>query len=285
LNGIATVGAFLWLDVVGFRRRIVLLNLANAFPRRPEESSEAFKKRTYTLARKNLKNYFLGFFEVLEKTTWSEKKMQQKIVVQGLENIREATKDGSGVLMLAAHIGNWEVTLALAQWAGKPLSVIVRYVRNSFWDEALKRSRKRFEVNLLPENSSGISAVKSYKRGDMVVFVLDQHTGEPHGILARFFGLKAWTAKGLAVLAPRLGAKILPVYSYREGGRIHVVIEPPLKVDDLGECRDEAQVLEHVQRCNNKIEEWVRKFPEQYFWIHRRFKAEIDYKNDRLPFP
>jgi KDO2-lipid IV(A) lauroyltransferase len=284
-NIIASAGAFLWFDIIGFRRRVILLNLAHAFPRQSQESSSDFMRRIHALARLNVKNYFLGFFEVLEKTTWSQKKLEEKIVMHGVQHVQEATKNGEGAFLVSAHIGNWEATLALANQVGKPLSCIVRHVRNSFWDEALKRSRKKFDINLLPESSSGISALRLFKKGELVVFVMDQHTGEPHGVLAKFFGLRAWTGKGLAILSGRLNAKILPVHSYREGGKIHVVIEPPLKMDDLGDCKQEAQILEHVQRVNNKIEEWVREVPEQYFWVHRRFKAEIDYKNEKLPFP
>ncbi|MEZ4815257.1 MAG: lysophospholipid acyltransferase family protein [Bdellovibrionota bacterium] len=284
-SAIGTAGAFLWLDVVGFRRRVVLLNLAFAFPRNPEESSTAFKERIYTLARANLKNYFLGFFEVLEKTTWSYETFQKKVTFEGIEHIHKVMADGKGAFFLGSHMGNWEVNLALSRWVGKPLSVIVRYVRNSFWDEALKLSREKFEVNLLPEQSSGVAALRAYKKGHMVAFVLDQHTGEPHGVLARFFGLKAWSAKGLAILSSRLNAKILPLYTYRANGKINVVVLPPMEMDDLGECREDAQILEHVQRCNNMIESWVRKYPDQYFWIHRRFKAHFDYKTEKLPFP
>lgn len=282
---IAAVGAFLWLDVVGFRRRTILLNLAFCFPRKAEESSMDFKNRIYSLARANLRHYFLGFFEIVEKTTWSEKTIRKRVVIHGLENIRNALADGSGAFLLTAHLGNWEVASALAKWVGRPLSVIVRYVRNSFWDEVVRRSREKFDINLLPEQSSGIPAMRAFKKGHMVSFVLDQHTGEPHGVLAKFFGMKAWTAKGLAILAPRLGAKILPIYSYREGGKIHVVFEEPMKMDDLGECREDSQILEHVQRCNDKMEEQIRKHPEQYFWIHRRFKAQFNYKDEKLPFP
>jgi len=284
-EALCSLGAYLWFDIVGFRRRTLLLNLSHVFPRTIGESSLAFKERIYKLARANLRHYIMGFFEVIEKTTWSYETIQKKIVMHGLEHVREASKNGSGFFFLGAHLGNFEASLALSRWVGLPLSVIVRFVRNSFWDEALKRSRNKFDINLLPENSSGVAAVRAFKKGHMVAFILDQHTGEPHGVLARFFGLKAMSAKGLAILAPRLNAKILPIFSYREGGKIHVAIEAPLQMDDLGECREEEQILMHVQRCNDKIEEWVRKFPEQYFWVHRRFKAQFNYNEEKLPFP
>jgi KDO2-lipid IV(A) lauroyltransferase len=284
-NVIAAVGAFLWLDIVGFRRRTLLLNLAFAFPRQPEESSMAFKSRIYSLARANLRHYFIGFFEIIEKTTWSEKTIRERMEIHGLDKMRAAMANDKGVFILTAHMGNFEATLALSEWVGKPLTVIVRYVRNSFWDEALKRSRNKFPVNLLSENASGVAAVRAYKNGHMVGFVMDQHTGEPHGVLVKFFGLKAWSAKGLAILSSRLNAKILPVFSYREGGKIHVVVEDALNMDDLGDCKEESQIREHVQRCNDVIEKMIRKHPEQYFWIHRRFKAHFNYKNEKLPFP
>ncbi len=286
LDFYATLGGYFWFDIVGFRRKIIILNLAHAFPRAKEESSIAFRTRIYRLARLNLKNYFLGFFEVLEKTTWSQKKLQSRVRLHGLEHVRKANDGGKqGIFLLASHIGNWEVSLALSQMVGIPLSCIVRFVRNSFWDEVLERSRKKFDINLLPEASSGMATVRAFKRGEMVAFVMDQHTGEPHGVKAKFFGLEAWTAKGLAVLSSKLKAPIVPFYSYRENGKVHVVFEPPMDFSDLGECKEEAQILAHVQRCNDKVEEWIRKFPEQYFWIHRRFKTIINYKEDSLPFP
>lgn len=283
-SAVASVGAFIWLYLIGFRRRIILLNLSHAFPRQKEEANEDFKNRIFKLAYENLRNYFLGIFEILEKVTWSDKSLARNVTMTGIENIREYTDKGQGVFLLTAHTGNWELAIAIGSQVGRPLDVIVRYVRNSFWDEILKRSREQFEVKLLGENSSGIAAMRACKKGEIVAFVLDQHTGEPHGVKVKFFGMEAWTAKGLAILSSRMHAPVLPVFSYREKGRVYVVIEKAMDFSDLGECLQESQIFEHVQRCNDKIEAWVRRYPEQYFWIHRRFKASLDYTQYQLPF-
>ncbi len=283
-QALAYLAGCFWFYFIGFRVRTVLLNLSFVFPRLKEESNAEFKKRIYSLARRNFQNYFLLFFECLEKTTWSYKTLQKKVSISGIEHLKKATESGKGVYILTAHIGNWEVMLALSKIVQIPLSCIVRYVRNSFWDEVLKISRTSFEVNLLSEKSSGISAVKAFKKGHLVCFVLDQHTGEPHGVLARFLGLKAWSAKGLAILSSRTEGVIIPTYSYREGGLIHVVFEEAMDVSDLGECKEQTQILAHVQRSNDRMESWIRKHPEQYFWVHRRFKAHFDYKKAILPF-
>jgi Kdo2-lipid IVA lauroyltransferase/acyltransferase len=283
-KGLAYLGGCFWFYVIGFRVRTVLLNLSFVFPRLKEESNVDFKKRIYSLARRNFQNYFLLLFECLEKTTWSYEVLQRKVSISGIEHLRKATEGGKGVYILTAHIGNWEVMLALSKIVQIPLSCIVRYVRNSFWDEVLKLSRTSFEVNLLSEKSSGLTAFKAFKKGHLVCFVLDQHTGEPHGVLARFMGLKAWSAKGLAILASRTGGAIIPTYSYRKRGVIHVVFEEALDVSDLGQCKDDEQILAHVQRSNDRMESWIRKHPEQYFWVHRRFKAQFDYKKATLPF-
>ncbi len=283
-QSLAYLAGCFWFYVLGFRARTVLLNLSYVFPRLKEESNAEFKKRIYSLARRNFQNYFLLLFECLEKTTWSYATLQKKVRISGLENLKKATEGGKGAYILAAHIGNWEVMLALSKIVHIPLSCIVRYVRNSFWDEVLKLSRTSFEVNLLSEKSSGITAFKAFKKGHLVCFVLDQHTGEPHGVLARFLGLKAWSAKGLAILSSRTGGSIIPTYSYRENGIVHVVFEDELEVADLGECQEPEQILAHVQRANDRMETWIRKHPEQYFWVHRRFKAQFDYKKATLPF-
>jgi KDO2-lipid IV(A) lauroyltransferase len=281
---IARWGALFWFYVIGFRRKTILLNLSHSFPREKEESSTEFRRRIYTLACKNLENYFLGFFEVLEKSTWSEEALRENLELTGLETMRNAFKDGRGVFILTAHMGNWELALALSNWVGAPMSVIVRHVRNAFWDEMLRLSRKIFDIHLLGENASGMTAMRAYKKGHMVVFVMDQHTGEPHGLLTKFFGMPAWSAKGLAILASRLQAPVLPVHTFRENGKVHVVVEETMDFSDLGECRDDEALKKHIQRCNDKIESWIRSHPEQYFWVHRRFKACIDYKNAELPF-
>ncbi len=282
-RGIAVVGAYFWFYVVGFRRKVILLNLSFAFPRLKEESSESFRKRISSLALKNLENYFLGFFEVLEKTTWNQKTLDKKVQVIGLDILREASQKG-GVFLVSAHLGNWEAALALSQKIGRPISAIARFVRNSFWDKVLRKSREQFELNLLPERSSGIASVKAVKRGDLVVFMLDQHTGEPHGILAKFFGLEAWSAKGLSIMAVRLKAPVFPVFSVRERDLIKVIIGPQIDFSEFRDELNEEELLRHVQKFNDVIEEWVRKYPEQYFWIHRRFKAHFDYKTEKLPF-
>ena len=283
-KSIAYIAGCFWFYVIGFRVRTVLLNLSFVFPRLKEESNAEFKKRIYSLAQRNFQNYFLLLFECLEKTTWSYRTLQKKVSIEGIENLKKATEGGKGVYILTAHIGNWEVMLALSKIVKIPLSCIVRYVRNSFWDEVLKLSRTSFEVNLLAEKSSGITAFKAFKKGHIVCFVLDQHTGEPHGVLARFMGLRAWSAKGLAILATRTSGVIIPTYSYRKEGIIHVVFEKELDVSDLGECKDPEQILAHVQRSNDRMESWIRKYPEQYFWVHRRFKAHFDYRKTSLPF-
>lgn len=283
-NGLAFIAGCFWFYVIGFRVRTVLLNLAYVFPRLKEESNAEFKKRIYSLGRKNFQNYFLLLFECLEKTTWSYSTLQSKVSISGMEHLKKAVEGGRGVYILTAHIGNWEVMLALSKIVKIPLSCIVRYVRNSFWDEVLTLSRSSFEVNLLSEKSSGITAFKAFKKGHLVCFVLDQHTGEPHGVLASFMGLKAWSAKGLAILSSRTGGAIIPTYSYREQGIIHVVFEEELQVKDLGECDEPEKILAHVQRSNDRMEAWIRKHPEQYFWVHRRFKAHFDYKKTPLPF-
>ena len=283
-KGAARLGARFWFYIFGFRTRILLLNLSFAFPRQVEESTLDFKKRIHSLAVENLYNYFLGIFEILEKTTWNYATLKKKIVLVHPEILEKATESGRGAFILTAHIGNWEVALSLAKLLNRPMSVIVRFVRNSFWDEVLKLSRQKFEVNLLAERSSGVSAVRAFKKGHLVAFILDQHTGEPHGLLAKFFGLNVWTAKGLAILSSRLRAPIVPAFSYRKDGKFYVEFEPVLDFSDLGDCKTEEQIQIHVQRCNDAIESWVRRHPEQYFWIHRRLKGHLNYRTESLPF-
>ena len=117
------------------------------------------------------------------------------------------------------------------------------------------------------------------------------HTGEPHGLESEFLGLKAWCPKGLAILATRLDAPVLPACILRqEDGRFVIRVEAPIEVPAaLGKGRAESGPLSreelesHVKLCNRVMEGWIRSYPEQYLWLHKRFKNLIDYRS-RLPW-
>lgn len=277
--------AFLWFYVFIFRTKIILHNVAAVFPRQREESMAAFKLRCEKLCRANLAHVVLCFLEIFERFHWSDRVVARKVQIRGLENGQPLLDAGKGFFVTSAHLGNWELITVVGVYLKTRLAVVTKFLRNSFFDEIWVESRKRFGLDLLQERGSGHAIVKAIRKGRVVGFIMDQHTGEPHGIESTFLGLPAWSPKALGILAPRLKAPVLPAYLIRQpNGTFEMTIEADLFGDFRNESLgDEAEALRyHVRLCNENMERWIRKHPEQYLWLHRRFKNVLNY---RAPLP
>ena len=253
------------------RRNVTLHNLATALPREPDETMGAFRNRCESLGRRHYAHLVLNFFETLERFHWTEDFLRRHVRIDGFEHIQRLQADGRGFFFLTAHLGNWELISLVGRLLGVRLTIITRYLRNRFADELWKRSRLRYGVELLEESGSGLGILRALREGKAVGFILDQFTGEPHGIQARFFGVTTWCPKGLAILSQKRNTPVVPAYLVREpGGSYRVIVEAPLVLPQEG-------IVAHVEACNQNIETWARRYPEQYLWVHKRFKGSLDY--------
>lgn len=298
-RGVATAVAWFWFHVVGFRKKVLLLNITLVFPRRVEESNAAFRRRAETLVQRNMRHTVLMLFEIIERFAWTEATVARNVDWHGYPHLKTLLDSRKGFFFLSSHLGNWELLTRAGCAIGVPLTVITRFLRNPIADDVWIRSRKRFGLELLSETGSGLAAIRSIQRGRALGFIADQHTGEPHGLEANFLGLEAWCPKALALMADRLKAPILPVFIIRdpESGRFHVTIEESVRFPDLDPSSprnaslrsgsgslNEAGIRYHIEVCNKVQEKWIRNYPEQYLWLHKRFKNIIDYRFESLPW-
>lgn len=275
---------FLWWDLLKFRKRIVLLNLSSVFLRASEEPMSEYRKRLEKIGRKSIWHTCYGVFEVVERFAWSEKIVTAKIRAHDFSRLESLQRSENGYFILTAHLGAWELATFTGVAKGLKIAIITRFLRSRFWDQIWVRSRKRFGLRLLGESYSGLAVVRSIREGYGVGFIMDQHTGRPHGIPSTFLGMPAWSPKGLAILSRSLKVPIIEVYMIRDekGGYDMFVgdLVPPCGESRLDKDKDVAL---HVELCNAKMERWIRKYPEQYLWLHRRFKNVISYQS-KLPW-
>jgi|GEM_PF-815216 len=295
----ATVLAWAWFNIFLFRRKIMLLNVTLVFARRVEESNAAFRRRSEQLVFRNMRHMILMFLEIIERFAWTDATVSKRVDWHGYEHLQKILESRKGFFFVSAHIGNWELMTRAGCAIGIPLTVITRFLRNPIFDEVWIRSRRRFGLELLPETGSGLAAVRAVQRGRALGFIADQHTGEPHGMKAQFLGLEAWCPKALALMSDRLKTPILPVFMMRDPqtGRFHCFVEEVLRFPDLQESSPRSQILRsgsgalneegikyHIEVCNKVQEKWIRNYPEQYLWMHKRFKNLIDYSRESLPW-
>ncbi len=282
---------FVWFWMLPFRRRVILHNLALAFPRHSGESMFEFRARSEVLCRRNLEHYVLFLIEFFERFHWRAADLDRRVDVEGWEHVDKLMKEKRGAFVMTAHIGNWELMTVTGALLGMPISLVTRFLRNPIFDRVWVWSRRHFGLQLLQESGSGLAIVKAIRRGRFVGFIMDQHTGEPHGLESQFLGLKAWCPKGLAILATRLDAPVLPACIVRgEDGRFKIRVESPIEVpESLGKGRagsgplSREELESHVRLCNRVMEGWIRAHAEQYLWLHKRFKNLVDYRS-RLPW-
>jgi len=297
----ARVLAWKWFYLLQFRRRIMLLNVSMVFPRRHEETNVAYRDRCEVIVLQNMEHILLMLLELLERFYWTEETVSRKVHWHGFEHLKPLLDSKKGFFFLSAHLGNWELLTRAGCAIGIPLTVITRFLRNPVFDKIWVRSREQFGLELLSETGSGLAVIRSVQRGRALGFIADQHTGSPHGMEVNFLGHKAWCPKALALMADRLKAPILPAFIIRDPrtGEHHVYFEETLSFPLLEEASSGSGsnrlrsgsgglspegLKYHIEMCNAVQERWIRRYPEQYLWMHKRFKNLIDYKKESLPW-
>jgi len=193
-----------------------------------------------------------------------------------IEILRDALREKRGVLLATGHFGNFELgALALAS-QGIPISLVVKQVRNPYIDRELTCLRRRFGAEINPVEDAGRLILSALKRNRVVCMLSDQDFGLIRGTLVQFFGHPTSTPTGTARFAVQTRAPIIPVHIYREDSGIQVIeVEPPLEVNYARGAR-ETEIPRITQEITLILERWIREHPEQYFWLHRRWKSTPD---------
>lgn len=222
------------------------------------------------LAQKHFEHLRLMVQEIVfmfSKT--SEDLVKRTEVIGYQENILPYLKREESVLFLTAHLGNWEWGLALAKGLQIPLVGIVKRVRSKTLQNLMTKFREKFGVQLVWEENSMDALQKAFATKKSVVVVLDQYMGPPIGVKVNFFNRGAGTMKALAILAKRYKKDVVPVFFYRKSPfQMEAQFLPALKWQEVENLNLETQVYTYI------IESAILRHPEQWFWIHRRWKQD-----------
>jgi KDO2-lipid IV(A) lauroyltransferase len=230
-------------------------------------------EKVHATARKVFEEGALNYVEVFRWVGGSEAEIDARISMDHPERVEAARARGKGVLVLTAHIGNFDL---MGLWAAKryPMTIISKALRskavNDFWMDARKRSK----LNIVPAHNSYRDCLRILKRNEFIGFILDQNMIRKEGIFVEFFGRPACTTPGLAVMSAQSGAPVLPVFMVRQADGRHVVhvldaIDPPSD-------RKPAAIQHATQLYTRIIEDFVRRHPEQWIWMHRRWRTSPD---------
>ena len=196
----------------------------------------------------------------------------RRMRIDGLEHVRSAMDQHGRALLLTAHLGNWELLPVACRLTGYRLSVVLRPLDAPWLDRLATRMREQSEVDLIDKRAALRPVLRALAGGAMVGILLDQNAARREGVFVPFFERPASTSKSLAVLALRTSTPIVPAFIRREHAGTHrIVVGPPLPLPPPGDVG--AAVVALTARCTEAIEAAIREMPEQWLWMHDRWRT------------
>jgi KDO2-lipid IV(A) lauroyltransferase len=194
-----------------------------------------------------------------------------RVRARGAEHIGQAMARGRGIFFLTAHFGNWELLAATHGLAGLGLSVVVRPLDNPYLDALIARARQRSGLRAISKREAVQGVRAALARGECIGILLDQDAGR-EGVFVPFLGHAASTSRSLAVLAMKTRAPVVPAFIHRlPDGDHELVLEPEIPLVITGDL--DHDIAANTARFTEAIERQVRTHPEQWFWVHRRWKS------------
>jgi len=249
----------------GAHRRIAQRNLAAAFPSRPASERRA-------IARAAFVHFGRLLFELLKFSTLSPSAMLGRVEFDGEERARSAYAQGRGVLFVTGHFGFWELHAIVHALQIEPIGLLARALDNPQLNQLLEDIRQRTGNTVIYRRGTIRRVMRALQGGQGVAVLIDQHILSRDAIAVDFFDRPAATTSVVAALALRTGAPVVPVFALPiGGGRIRVIYEHPVAPPDPNA---ENAVRDFTQRCTDVLEMYVRRHPELWLWMHRRWRED-----------
>ncbi len=206
-------------------------------------------------------------------TRYTAENTRDWIRTEGLDHYLAAKARGKGVLIVTGHMGAWELSSFYHSLMGYPMSMVARPLDNRRLDEFVNGIRCLHGNRVLPKDDFARGLLTAMRKGETVGILMDTNMTPPQGVFVNFFGRQACTASGVARVALKTGAAVLPGFMVWEEAERRYVLHfgPQLVFERTGD--EEADIVAATQLCTSVIESWIRRYPDQWLWIHRRWKT------------
>ncbi len=263
-----------WIGRAAFRilrrrRRVTLRNLEAAYPGAPSGLSS---DERWALARRTFEHFACVVVEILRFPILDKESCASRVELAGLEHMRAALAEGKGAIFCAGHFGNWELAALALGYAGFPMTMLTRPLDNSRLEKLLTRYRTASGNRLLHKHASLRHLMRDLHAGRAVTVVIDQHFGDANAVVVNFMGRPAATTPTVALLSLKTGAPVVMVFPFAlGGGRYQVLCEPSPPAALTGDRARDAAAL--TEAMTHRLEHYVRKHPEQWLWMHERWRV------------
>ncbi len=249
-------------------RRAAFENLHIAFGR---EKSE---REIRSIANKHFQNLGMTAIEFFRLPHMDVGDFQEKVKIEGLEICKKALNNKKGILLLLSHFGNWELMGLMSKFLGTSIAVVARPMKkNKRLNSLVEEIRRGTGLEVIPTEKASRKVMRVLSENRMAGILIDQRAKRSEGVWIDFFGKKAPSTPALAVLAMRTGAPVVPVFMIRNGHRKHrLLIQNPLQLASTGDIKKDVEI--NTQLMNQTLESMIRQYPDQWFWVHRRWERK-----------
>jgi len=250
----------------GRLRRVGLRNLELALPELPLMERRRILRGVYRSLGRQL-------VEFCRMTGYTQENTRDWIGTEGLDNYLAAQARGKGVLVVTGHLGAWELSSFYHSLMGYPMGMVIRRLDNRLLDEYVNGIRCLHGNRVLHKDDFARDLLRAMRAGQTVGILMDTNMTPPQGVFVEFFGRQACTASGLARVALKTGAAVLPGFMVWEPTERRYVLHfgPEIVLERTDD--PERDVLAATHACTRAIEGWIRRYPGQWLWIHRRWKT------------
>jgi len=247
-------------------RRVGMRNLAMALPEKSEAERARILRGVFTSLGRQLA-------ELCQFPRYTLENVERVVVYDGLQNYQQAYARKKGVLFLTAHFGGWELSAFTHSMYGHWMHVVMRPMDNQYLDRLLQSYRMMHGNKVVPKDDFVRGLLAAMKAGEVVGILMDTNMTPPQGIFVDYFGIPACTASGLARIALRTDAAVVPTFTIWDEKlrKYRLRFDAALELVRTGEL--EADIVANTQKFTKVIEDYVRQYPDQWLWVHRRWKT------------
>lgn len=258
-------------------KRAAFFNLHLAFPQMPD----AEKRRILGKLVRSI-GWMAGEFSQLPK--YNRENIERVVVLEGFESFDAARRRGKGVIFLTGHMSAWELAPFAQALYGHPLHFLVRPIDNPRVDRLINTQRCLSGNSPLDKNQSARAMLRILAEGGTVGILIDHNAALEEGVFADFFGVPACTTSGIARIALRTGAAVVPGFLHWDENmrKYRLVFHPAVQL--VRSADEQRDIVENTARFNRALEDYIRKYPDQWLWVHKRWKTRPPGEPALYPF-
>jgi KDO2-lipid IV(A) lauroyltransferase len=267
-NRIACIGRVLGMLMYGIdarHRRIVRRNLKFVYPEWPPERVKKVSKRVF-------QNLGITIVEICQMICFSRDDILKKVKIRGKANLLNAMQNNKGAILVTAHLGNWEIVpLFWPLYFKTPLTVVAKKIQKKIINRWIHGLRTRFGSKVIYKDVALPEMTRTLRNGKILAILIDQGIKSSLGVKIKFFNKFASATPSASLLAMRCNSPALPGFCTRNvDGTFTINLEPPLVLNRTGDLS--ADLRTNTQIMTDAIEKMVRRYPEQWFWVHKRWR-------------